>query len=90
VKKLDETQFRIKNSAFFGIQNGAFLSFTPPSPSSEGYSTAGFFNLTQFWTKLRVLVLCFPDFTEIYLEGFLGPFRGFFLKIILLHGEIGI
>jgi hypothetical protein len=23
-----------------------------------------FFNLTQFWTKLRVLVLCFPDFTD--------------------------
>jgi hypothetical protein len=21
-------------------------------------------NLTQFWTKLRVLVLCFPDFTD--------------------------
>ncbi len=23
-----------------------------------------FYNLEQFWTKLRVLVLCFPDFTE--------------------------
>jgi hypothetical protein len=23
-----------------------------------------FLNLTQFWTKLRVLMLCFPDFTE--------------------------
>jgi len=23
-----------------------------------------FLNLTRFWTKLRVLVLCFPDFTE--------------------------
>jgi hypothetical protein len=35
----------------------AFLSFTP--------FFAGFFlNLTRFWTKLRVLVLCFPDFTE--------------------------
>jgi hypothetical protein len=23
-----------------------------------------FINLTRFWTKLRVLVPCFPDFTE--------------------------
>jgi hypothetical protein len=29
------------------------------------YFFAGFyFNLTRFWAKLRVLMLCFPDFTE--------------------------
>jgi hypothetical protein len=30
-----------------------------------------FFNLTRFWTKLRVLVPCFSDFTEnsVYSEG---------------------
>jgi hypothetical protein len=29
------------------------------------YPFAGFFkNLTQFWTKLRVLVLYFPDFMD--------------------------
>jgi hypothetical protein len=47
-------------------KNGAFLSFTP----IEGYyctflQVFSFWNLTQeVWTKLRVLVLCFPDFTE--------------------------
>jgi hypothetical protein len=29
----------------------------------------GFFlNLTRFWTKLRVLVLCFPNFTDFSIE----------------------
>jgi hypothetical protein len=35
------------------------------TPSRLMYFFAGFFlNLTRFWTKLRVLVLCFPDFTK--------------------------
>jgi hypothetical protein len=41
----------------------------PPSPPLSPwmlmYFFGGFFfNLTRFCTKLRVLVLCFPDFAE--------------------------
>jgi hypothetical protein len=36
----------------------------PPCPPRLMYFFAGVFkNLNRFWTKLRVLVLCFPDFT---------------------------
>ncbi len=44
-----------------------WVSPSPPSPTSSMlmYFFAGLKkNLTQFWTKLRVLVLCFPDFTD--------------------------
>jgi hypothetical protein len=45
----------------------AFLSFTLPWRRLIMYFFAGFFlNLTRFWTKLRVLVLCFPDFTDFF------------------------
>ncbi len=44
---------------------GAFLSFTPLLNANVFFFASFFKNLTQFWTKLRVLVLCFPDgFTE--------------------------
>jgi len=36
-----------------------------PSPLNANVLFCWFFlNLTRFWTKLRVLVLCFPHFTE--------------------------
>jgi hypothetical protein len=44
--------------------NGAFLSFTPIERLLYFFAGFFFWNLTQVWTKLRVLVLCFPDFTE--------------------------
>ncbi len=54
--KLDETQFGTKKMVHF------WVSSPPPRLI---YFLAGFFlNLTLFWTKLRVLVLCFPVFTE--------------------------
>ncbi len=54
--KQGETEFTQK-------QIVVFLSFTPGW--MQMYFLGGFFlNLTRFWTKLRVLVLCFPDFTE--------------------------
>jgi hypothetical protein len=46
-------------------KTGAFLSFTPLLNANVFYFASFFLNLTRFWTKLRVLVLCFPDdFTE--------------------------
>ncbi len=53
----------------------------------------GFFcpNLTQFWTKLKVLVLCFPDFTENSINVFqiqeeIAPeHTSKFLRTVLLH-----
>jgi hypothetical protein len=44
-------------------KNGAFLSFTPLNANVLFFASF-FWNLTRFWTKLRVPVLCFPDFTE--------------------------
>ncbi len=63
--KPDETEF--------GTKSGVFLSLTNPRPQptvwSLMYFLTGFFGTdrhvpTRFWTKLRVLVPCFPDFTE--------------------------
>jgi len=54
--KQDETQF--------GTRSGAFLSLTPPVESANVPFCRFLKNLTRFWTKLRVLVPCFPDFTE--------------------------
>ncbi len=54
--KQDETQF---------TQKIAHLGVPAPPPIANVLFFAGFFmNLTRFWIKLRVLVLCFPDFTE--------------------------
>jgi hypothetical protein len=48
----DETQFSTRKWLHFGVKTTVlFCRFF-------------FLNLTRFWTKLRVLVLCFPDFTE--------------------------
>ncbi len=52
--KSDETQF--------GTKSGAFLRFSPFKANALFYMFS--FNLSRFWTKLRVLVLCFPGFTE--------------------------
>jgi len=48
-----------------------------------------FLNLTLSMTKLRALVLSFPDFMDIsnMLKDF-GFFYRILLKIIFLHGEI--
>jgi hypothetical protein len=52
------------DETLFGTKSGAFLSLTP-LPWKLVYSFAGFFyNLTWFWTELRVLVLCFPQIME--------------------------
>jgi hypothetical protein len=51
----DETQF--------GTKSGAFLSLTLPLKAKVLFLEV-FKNLTRFWTKLRVLVPYFPDFTE--------------------------
>jgi hypothetical protein len=53
--KPDETQF--------GTKSGAFLSFNPPLKANVLFCRF-FLNLTRFWTKLKVLVSCFPDFME--------------------------
>jgi hypothetical protein len=55
VSKSDETQF--------GTKGGAFLSLTPPLKANV-LSYMFFFSLSRFWTKLRVLVPCFPDLME--------------------------
>jgi hypothetical protein len=47
-----------------GTKNGAFLSSTPRPLKANVHLCRVFLNLTRFWTKLRVLVLCFSDFTE--------------------------
>jgi hypothetical protein len=41
-------------------------------------------NLTRFWTKLRVLVLCFPDFTENFNVSALGFFQILWRKSLLV------
>ncbi len=52
----DETQFPTKNTVLFWVS---------PPPWMLIYLDAGFLkNLTRFWTKLRVLVLCFLDFSH--------------------------
>jgi hypothetical protein len=58
--KHDETQFTTKN--------GGILKFTLASPPFHNLNANVLFDrfvfdLTRFWTKLKVLVLCFPDFT---------------------------
>jgi hypothetical protein len=53
--KLDETQFCV--SEFHPLLKTNILS------------CRFFLYLTRFWTKLRVLVLCFPDFTENSIGG---------------------
>ncbi len=53
-----------EDEAQFSTRNGAFLSFTPPSKTNVLFLQVFLLNLTRFWTKLRVLVPCFPDFIE--------------------------
>jgi len=40
-----------------------FSEFQPPL-NADVFFCRFFKNLTRFWTKLRVMVLCFPDFTK--------------------------
>jgi hypothetical protein len=54
----------------------AFLS--PPSPplSNANVLFCKFLkNLTQFWTKLKVLVLCFLDFTKTLIYQYISQVR---------------
>jgi hypothetical protein len=56
--KQDETRF--------GTKSGAFLSLALRPLKANVLFCKFFLNFTLFWTKLRVLVPCFPDFTENY------------------------
>jgi hypothetical protein len=49
----------------FGTKSGGFLSLTPPLKAKVLFCRFLLY-LTRFWTKLKVLVLCFPEFTEKY------------------------
>jgi hypothetical protein len=63
-ERQDETQFTTKIDVF--------LSLTPPLPTLNAdilFCCRFFLNLTLCMTKLRVLVLCFPYFTD----NFNGP-----------------
>jgi hypothetical protein len=64
VSKQDETQFIKKTDAFLNSPP------TPPPPpqlnANVPFFCRLFSNLTLFWTKLRVLVLCFLDFTDFF------------------------
>jgi len=76
--KLDETQF--------GTKNGAFLSSPPPWKAMYFFNRFSK-NLTRFWTKPRVLVPCFPDFTEnsnilIIRQGYYGMHHSFSLSFL--------
>jgi len=63
-ERQDETQFTKKNCCISEFHNKPPPS-APLSPWMLMYFFGGFFfNLTRFCTKLRVLVLCFPDFAE--------------------------
>ncbi len=56
-----------QNETLFATKSGAFLSLIPPLEGWLMYLTflqVFFLNLTRFWTKLRVLVPCFLDFTQ--------------------------
>ncbi len=58
-------------------QNWWFSEFLPPPPLNTNALFCRFlFNLTRFMTKLRVLVLCFPYFTDmsIILKCFETPY----------------
>jgi hypothetical protein len=57
--KEDETMFKTKNGACFSSPLPL-----PPHLNANVHFGRFFLNLTRFWTKLKVLVLCFPDFTE--------------------------
>jgi hypothetical protein len=56
--KRDETQI--------GTKSGAFLSLALRPLKANVLFCKFFLNFTLFWTKLRVLVPCFPDFTANY------------------------
>jgi hypothetical protein len=56
-KEDEKTQFITQK------KSGAFLSFTPPLKANVLFCRF-FWNLTRFQTKLRVVVLRLPDFTE--------------------------
>jgi hypothetical protein len=48
-----------------GTKKWCISEFHPLPPLKAMYFFKRFYkNLTRFWTKLRVLVLCFRDFTE--------------------------
>jgi hypothetical protein len=44
--------------------NSAFNAQVIIVVQAMDFFAGSFLNVTQFWTKLKVLVLCFPDFTE--------------------------
>jgi hypothetical protein len=46
-----------------GIPRFTLASPPPPTLNANVLFDRFVFNLTRFWTKLKVLVLCFPDFT---------------------------
>jgi len=47
-------------------QKWCISEFPPPPLKANGLFCKFFLNFTLFWTKLRVLVPCFPDFKENY------------------------
>ncbi len=69
LKKKERGGCQNKMKMSLAQRNGALLSFNaPPSPppalNANVLVCRFFLNFTWFWTKLRVLVLCFPEFTE--------------------------
>jgi hypothetical protein len=73
--KPDETQFGTKNGAFHPPWKANVLFYRLKKISS------------RFWTKLRVLVPCFPDFTEnshilIFRQGYYGMQHSFSLSFL--------